>query len=221
MKVLGLFDIDQLIKVNNSQEVKSQAIYRGSTFNPEGLFSEEIFGQTEEERTYRCGYIKLPIHVLNSNVSKSIIDRSGGVIKKMMCGEVKCNITEDGVLTPHPDGKYCGLKDLYDIWDKIDIEKTLTSKVKNNITILTKTPRRLLFTDKILVLPPSYRKIGTNNGKVVKSELNSMYMKILGMKSVTAHTTSSSVYTLYTKFQDAVDDIFLYMKKYVSGKHGY
>lgn len=220
MKVLGLFDIDEQIKVNDLQEVTSQAIYQGSSFHSKGLFSEDIFGQTEEERMHRCGYIKLPIHIMNSNISKTIISRGGGIIKKMMYGETRCNIV-DGVLIPHPDGKYCGLKDLYDIWDKIDIEKTLTSKVKNNITILTKTPRRLIFTDKVLVLPPSYRKIGTNNGKVVKSELNTMYMRLLGMKSVTAHTTSSSVYTLYNKFQEAADDIFLYVKNYVSGKHGF
>ena len=75
MKVLGLFDIDEQIKVNDLQEVTSQAIYQGSSFHSKGLFSEDIFGQTEEERMHRCGYIKLPIHVMNSNISKKDYNR--------------------------------------------------------------------------------------------------------------------------------------------------
>ena len=54
MKIQGMYDIDLDIKVNNLQEVTSAQIYRSTNqYNPEGLFSEEIFGQTEEEQKYR------------------------------------------------------------------------------------------------------------------------------------------------------------------------
>ena len=57
MKIQELYDIDRAIKVNDLKEVTSQHIYKTQNqFNPEGLFSEEIFGQTTEERKYRCGY---------------------------------------------------------------------------------------------------------------------------------------------------------------------
>ena len=125
MRIQELEDLDKDIKVNGLKEVKSQQIYRSQNmFNPEGLFSEEIFGQTNDERSYRCGYIKLPIHVFNPFVAKYIISRSGGIIKKMSTGEVKCNLV-NGVLIADKDGKYTGLKDLYDIWEQIDIRKTL------------------------------------------------------------------------------------------------
>ena len=220
MKIQELYDIDRDIKTNSLKEVTSQQIYRTSNmFNPQGLFSEEIFGQTNDERSYRCAYIKLPVHVFNPHVAKNIIQRSGGVIKKMAYGEVKCNLV-NGVLTIAPDGKYTGLKDLYDIWDQIDIRKTLTTRSQENIDVLTKSPKRLLFNDKVLVLPPNMRQIGMRNGKTVKNELNSLYLGILGLKSVTAHTTAS-VYQIYNKFQDAVINIFTFINNYVGGKNGF
>ena len=205
MKIQELFDIDRYISTNDLKEVKSQHIYKTQNqFNPEGLFSEEIFGQTDQERKYRCGYIKLPVHVFNPSVAKTIISRSGGIIRKMAYGESRCNI-ENGVLVAAADGQYCGLKDLYEIWDQIDIKKTINTRSKDNIDILTKSPKRLIFNDKVLVLPPGFRQIGMRNGKHTKSELNALYSHILGLKSVTAHTTTNAV-QLYAKFQDAVSD---------------
>lgn len=220
MKIQELYDIDRAIKVNDLKEVKSQRIYKGQNFDPDGLFSEEIFGQTDDERTFRCGYIKLPVHVFNPNIAKTIISRSGGIIRKMAYAETKCNLV-DGVLVAAEDGQYCGLKDLYDIWDDIDIEKTLAGRVTENIEILTKSPKRLIFNDKVIVLPPKMRQIGTRNGKMVKSELNTIYMNIIGLKSVTAHTTSTSVYQIYNKFQDGVCNIYAFVKNYIGGKNGY
>lgn len=220
MRIQELYDIDRDIKTNGLKEVTSQQIYRTSNlFNSQGLFSEEIFGQTNDERSYRCAYIKLPVHVFNPDVAKNIIQRSGGVIKKMAYGEVKCNIV-NGVLTIDPEGKYCGLKDLYEIWEQIDIRKTLNTRSQENIDILTKSPKRLLFNDKVLVLPPNMRQIGMRNGKTVKNELNTLYLGLLGMKSVTAHTTTS-VYQIYNKFQDTVINIYTFIANYVGGKNGF
>ena len=220
MRIQELYDIDRDIKTNGLKEVTSQQIYRTSNmFNPQGLFSEEIFGQTNDERSYRCAYIKLPVHVFNPHVAKNIIQRSGGVIKKMAYGEVRCNLVK-GVLTIDPEGQYSGLKDLYDIWEQIDIRKTLNTRSQENIDVLTKSPKRLLFNDKVLVLPPNMRQIGMRNGKTVKNELNTLYLGILGLKSVSAHTTTN-INQVYAKFQDAVINIFTFVSNYVGGKNGF
>lgn len=220
MVIQELFDIDRYIKTNDLKEVKSQHIYRTQNmFNPEGLFSEEIFGQTSEEQKYRCGYIKLPVHVFNPSVAKTIIARSGGIIRKMAYGETKCSL-KDGVLIPDKEGQYCGLKDLYNIWEQIDIRKTLNTRSNDNIDILTKSPKRLLFNDKVLVLPPAFRPIGMRNGRRTKNELNSLYTHLIGLKSVTAHTTSN-VYQIYAKFQDGVMNIYTYIHDYVGSKNGF
>ena len=220
MKVIELFDIDKYIKLNDLKEVKSQHIYKTQNmFNPEGLFSEEIFGQTEEEQMYRCGYIKLPIHVFNPSVAKTIIARSGGIIRKLAYGEVRCNIN-GGVLVPDKEGKYCGLKDLYDIWEQIDIRTTLSTRSDDNIDILTKSPKRLIFNDKVLVLPPGFRPIGMRNGKRTKNELNTLYSHLIGLKSVTAHTTANT-YQIYAKLQDSVMNIYTYIHDYVGSKNGF
>ena len=51
MKIQGLYDIEQDIKINNMKEVKSSIIYKSqNVYNPTGLFSEEIFGSVPKER---------------------------------------------------------------------------------------------------------------------------------------------------------------------------
>lgn len=220
MRIQGLYDIDLDIKVNDLQEVTSPQMYISTNqYNPRGLFSEEIFGQTEEQQKYRCGYIKLPIHVFNPDIAKTIIGRSGGIIRKLAYAEVRCDLV-DGILVEKEDGKYCGLKDLYAIWDQIDIAGTLHTKRDQNIKILTKTPKRLIFMDKVLVLPVAMRPSGIRNGRPVKSELNAIYMKILGFKSVTTHVTSN-VYKTYNQIQDAIVDLYTYVHKILGTKNGY
>jgi hypothetical protein len=221
MKIQELFDIDRFIKVNDLKEVTTQRIeITQNIYHPQGLFSEEIFGQTADERDYRCAYIKLPIHVFNPNIASTIIARSGGIIKKLAYGEVRCNLV-DGKLVADEEGQYCGLKDLYDIWDNIDIGKTLNTRDQDKFDILSKSPKRLLFNDKVLVLPPNMRPQGLRNGRKVKSELNTIYMHILGLKSVTSHTTTNNVYQVYNKFQDAVVDIYQYVNKFIGSKTGF
>lgn len=220
MKILGLYDYDLFIKVNNFKEVTSQRIESSpNVFHPDGLFSEEIFGQTEDERTYRCGYIKLPVHVFNPDVAKTIILRSGGIIKKMMYGEVKCNLV-DGRLVADQNGQYSGLRDLYNIWDNIDIRKTLTTRNQESLDILTKSQKRVLFTDKIIVLPPQLRPTGIRNGRKVKNELNTLYLRLLGLKSITSHTTNT-VAQIDSKFQDTVIELYDTIHTIVAGKTGF
>jgi hypothetical protein len=137
----------------------------------------------------------------------------------MAYGETKCSL-KDGVLIPDKEGQYCGLKDLYNIWEQIDIRKTLNTRSNDNIDILTKSPKRLLFNDKVLVLPPAFRPIGMRNGRRTKNELNSLYTHLIGLKSVTAHTTSN-VYQIYAKFQDGVMNIYTYIHDYVGSKNGF
>ena len=220
MRIVGLYDIDLAIKVNDLKEVTSATMFSSTNqYNPNGLFSEEIFGQTEEEQKYRCGYIKLPIHVFNPNVAKNIIIRSGGIIRKLAYGEIRCNLV-DGVLIEAEDGKYCGFRDLYNIWEQIDIRKNLNTRNDASLDILIKCPKRLLFNDKVLVLPPAFRPSGMKNGKQVKSELNTIYIKILGFKSVTSHTTAS-VHKVDNQIQDALIELYSYINKFVGTKNGY
>ena len=49
MKIQELFDIDRFIKVNDLQEVTTQRLEISQNIpHPQGLFSEEIFGQTAD-----------------------------------------------------------------------------------------------------------------------------------------------------------------------------
>ena len=220
MKVQGLYNIEEDIKVNDLKEVTSSVIYRSqNVYNSQGLFSEEIFGSTPNERWYKCGYIKLPIRVFNPTVAKTIIARSGGVIRKMAYGLVKCNLV-NGVLVEDPNGQYSGLVDLYKIWNDINIKKTLNTRNDDNIDILTKCPRDLIFINKLLVLPPNFRPIGMRNGRAVKSEINAIYMKILGYKSITARVTTTAA-QVHNKLQDAIIELYTYIQKYLGTKNGF
>lgn len=221
MRIMSLYDIDLAIKTNDLLEVTSSRIYSGgNTFNENGLMSERIFGISTEDRMYKCGYIKLPCHVFNPDVAKTIINRGGGIIRKCAYGEVACDIV-NGSLVKKEGGNICGFEDLYKNWEKIDIEKTLSSKVANNLTILTKSPKKVLFVDKVLVLPPNFRPIGERNGRPVKAELNNIYGKMLGLKDISAHTSGRGVYPLYGKIQDSLVELYTYIAKYLGGKNGF
>ena len=220
MKVQGLYNIEEDIKINDLKEVTSSVIYRSqNVYNPAGLFSEEIFGSTPHERWYRCGYIKLPIRVFNPTVAKTIIARSGGALRKCAYGLARYNL-EKGVLVESPDGQYSGIVDLYKIWNDIDIRKTLKTRSDDNIDILTKCPKDLIFINKLLVLPPNFRPIGMKNGRAVKSEINSIYMKILGYKSITARVTTTAA-QVHNKLQDAIVELYTYIQKYLGTKNGF
>lgn len=220
MKVQGLYNIEEDIKINDLKEVTSSVIYRSqNVYNPEGLFSEEIFGSTPNERWYKCGYIKLPIRVFNPMVAKTIIARSGGALRKCAYGLSRYNL-ENGVLVESPDGQYSGMVDLYKIWNDIDIKKTLKTRSDDNIDILTKCPKDLIFINKLLVLPPNFRPIGMKNGRAVKSEINSIYMKILGFKSITARVTTTAA-QVHNKLQDSIVELYTYIQKYLGTKNGF
>lgn len=221
MKIQELFDIDRFIKTNDILEVTSQQILSSqNNYNPNGLFSENIFGQTPEERKYRCGYITLPVYFFNPYIAKNVIKSNGGNIRKLAYSEARFNLV-DGELIQDEKGKYSGFKDLYQIWDQIDIKKTVKSQIPEIIDILTKTPKRLLFSNKVLVLPPDgFREMGTKNGKQVKSELNTLYMKLLGLKSVSSHI-GSTPHKIHNQIQDTIMDIYVFIDSRVSKKHGF
>ena len=220
MRVMSLYDIDLAIKVNDLKEVTSSRIYSApNVFSDTGLMSETIFGQSVDDRMYRCGYIKLPIYIFNPDVAKTIIKRSGGIIKKCAYGETKCSI-KNGVLVADDNGKICGFKTLYEAWDQIDVAKTLTTKNNNSLDILIKSPKRLLWTNKILVLPPYFRPIGERNGRPVKSAMNDIYEKFLGLKNITTHT-STQIFQVYNKIQETAVDLYTYIATYLGGKNGF
>lgn len=51
MKIVGLFDIDEFIKINQTGEVTSAAMYRSTNqFNPDGLFSERYSGKRKKNK---------------------------------------------------------------------------------------------------------------------------------------------------------------------------
>jgi DNA-directed RNA polymerase beta' subunit len=220
MKIQELFDNDKFIRVNDIKEVKTQRLYASrESFDPNGLFSEDIFGQTDDERKYRFGYIQLPTHLFNPYIAKHIIKRSGGIIRKMADNEIKCSI-RNGQLIEDENGKYSGIKDLYSIWDSIDLKKTVSSERSTVNDILIRTPKRLLFSDKLLVLPPAFRQIGTKNGRPVKSELNTLYMRVLGLCSV-SNNVGSSPRMIYSQIQEAIINIYTFIENQVAKKDGF
>ena len=68
---------DEFIQRNGLKEVTSQLNYEPSStnFHPEGLFSEEIFGQLgSSSRIATLGYINLHTPILTPVVYKNVID---------------------------------------------------------------------------------------------------------------------------------------------------
>ena len=72
---IALLDLDALIKAENLKEVTSEFIRESSSnrFHPEGLFSEEIFGEiASQKRQLTCGYIKLNCRVFHPVIFQNL-----------------------------------------------------------------------------------------------------------------------------------------------------
>src|SRR5574343_1376865 len=71
-----ILEADEYIRKNNIKEVTSPYIYQPSStlLHPEGLFSEEIFGQIASvERYFRPGYIALNTKVFHPKLYLELI----------------------------------------------------------------------------------------------------------------------------------------------------
>ena len=177
LKVEILNDVEDFIKKNNCKEVTNPIFFLANGLpTPDGLFSNEIFGITKEERSGIFAYIDLGGWFIHPLMYKKWI-RMDRKVRDVIHGVKKVIITPSGHLEEDPNG-YTGIDFLRKNIDKIKIKSTDSEKREDNIKFLEKN-KNLMFMKKYLVIPAYYRDVNNDGGKVGVGEINKLYNSLL------------------------------------------
>jgi hypothetical protein len=222
-----LLDVDKYISTNNIQEIKSYSIMSASStnFHPEGLFSEEIFGQIgSPDRMSRFAFIRLNTRVFQPYVYKAILQLKQ-LYGQVMLGNVyaKFDEKERDIIrcdVDDPDGD-TGYSFFMNHFDKIQFEDTGSAKRKQKIQMLTKY-KDILTINKCLVIPAGIRDIKNENGMISQEDINKIYQTIMSFTSRLVPGSNNPLYdSIRMNLQKKVYELYTYIENILTGKRGF
>ena len=222
---IDLLDIEKLISVkeNNMQEITSSKIAGPLMFDPDGIFSERIFGTRRDEKKGIYAYIDLKRPFLHPHIYGNVLKRMFRSIDKLILGDERFSI-KDGVLSPDEDG-WTGLAELYKHWDEINWEKS-KSTMERAILLLSKVDKYKAFITKMIVCPPAYRDV-TLAGVIDKSDyipdINPKYVSLIGLCNnlLSDGGLFNRQYKTEFKIQSKLLEISDYFQEMITGKFGF
>lgn len=219
---LNLLDINNYISRNKCQQVSSTNIYAltGHRFDPNGLWSEEIFGRIgSNDRKTKFGYVDLTCNIINPVVYDIVVG---------MAPEIR-HIVMENKRYEFSKNKFkevevgqTGITFLLSILDKIDFEKICKPNKVDVAKFLNKN-KKLIILDKYLILPAGIRDLSLHQtkGKQFSSEVNELYEKLImlvSQKGIQDDTEMSAVFITY--IQKTSLAIYKWIQSKVKGKQG-
>jgi len=223
-----LLDADKVIKDEMLQEVTCEFIRESSSnkFHPEGLFSEQIFGDiATEKRLHRCGYINLHCRVLHPVIYQNLYalkrfytEIMAGTTYAVWDGDqgdfVRASEMEAGA-----DTGYCFFLKYF---DKINFQKNLSLKRSDKIDVIEKY-KKIRVMDKIIVVPAGLRDLKEEGSRVEKDSINALYASLLrNAKSMTHGADTNPLFdSVHYTIQKRVNEIYDYIAGIVQGKGGF
>lgn len=236
---LSILDYDQCIKDKGYKEVTSNFIHETSStkFHPEGLFSEEIFGQiTSPERLIRNGYIDLHTSVFHPRIFK-ILKSLKGLYEEILSGKSYAGFNastgdfekasmddmeaEPGSLPWVEVGT--GFSFFTKYFLKLNIKPTESISRNDKILLLGKYRNKVSVT-KWLVIAAGQREYQEDSkGGGSSEEINKLYSSLLRLtKAIPPKSENSPVFdTIRYAIQCKINDIHAYIVDFLDGKAGF
>ena len=231
-----LLDVNKFIKKNMISEVTSLMIYEPNTtsFHPEGLFSEKIFGGImSEERYYKFGYISLNTDVIQPMIY-DILKHLKSTYVKIMNGMIYVKIDNKTnqfiIVDRNEEGANTGYNFFLENIYKISLDPVNSDIKKEYINTFNKYQKaKLLTCDKLIVNPAGLREIINNARNIAKDDINNIYMSILAIsQSLPTGKVKDDIYdsirfTIQKKIHEIYDYFFSLLegkKKFVKDKLG-
>ena len=169
-------DQSRLIKENDLKQITNSALFNSNNGpTSDGLLSNEIFGITKDERSGIFAWIDLEEKFIQPYYYKIWlkIDRN---LRGCVYETQNFRIDSNGYLVPDDNGQ-TGIKFLIKNIDKINFKNT---KKDQFLTALHDAKKKnLLFTSKFVVIPPFYRDVNTNGGRIGVGEVNKLYVHLM------------------------------------------
>lgn len=174
---VSLLDVDDFVKKNNLVEITNPVIFDASS-NPtsDGLLSNTIFGITKESRASTFAYISLKKKFLQPLVYR-IWSKVDSKIKSIIHGIGTYSIDKSGNIVEDPKGDN-GIDFLRKNLDKIKFRETDSIKRERYVKFLNDN-RKNFFTDKLIIIPPFFRDIKVDGGKISVGDINKLYINVM------------------------------------------
>lgn len=194
---------------------------RTGELNPEGLFSEKIFGiEGSIDRTKNYSYIDLGTKLIHPSVFM-ILKRLDQKLISMFSTDETFKINSAGQVLQDDKG-FTGIPEFVKIFDKIKFRGGTESRDELIKVIKQSSKDGTLFVDKLPVIPPEFRpEYEDDKGKTIIDELNEIYVNIMRRVTQLSGIGSGPVYdVLVYGLQLALNSHDKYVKQKVSKKHG-
>lgn len=210
-------DINRYITTNKLKECKNTKITK-STFDPESIWSTEIFGQIgSRERKEIFAYIDLKVKVIHPNCY-NMIKTCADSISKLLDRKAKYKIV-DKILKEDPNGED-GVGFLVANIDSIDLVKNC-KKDKLSVAQYLEDNKAIIVIDKFPIIPAGYRDrdLKSFSGLQVNSDLNDLYRDVIYTCSKLSGI--GEIDNLITDtIQSSVNHIMKWMQLKLKGKQG-
>lgn len=216
-----LLNLKKFIEDRELKYITTANIMIGEQFDPNGLFSNKIFGLTNSRR-WRATYaaIALNCEVLHPLLYE-IADRRCSLLLKLFEGDVSI---VDGKIVKGNSGDW-GLT-YFSEHTKAAVEALIGSKQLTNAgetlcRYIVKHRNTSMISD-VIVLPPQYRPIRVDHARIVMHEINERYIAIVNESQVILNTakTSGSYNSIALRIQGQVFGAYALLRDMIKGKGG-
>lgn len=218
---------DKIIEDNFLKPVTSPILFeKGSFPAPKGLYSEEIFGTTPEEKHKKYGYIDLGGKFIHPYVYEVLVSLQRS-ISRIVAGEGSWKI-EDGKFVeikeddPNYDYDATGLDFFINHFDELVFEENNSFMRKERVKFIKALSKDEIFVSKWIVIPVFYRDYDRSGKSRKTPEINRIYNNIIAYSNRLKQETSSF---FNNKTKAAIQMQLLKIRKYgqklLESKHGH
>ncbi len=181
---ITLLNLDQNNRSAALKKVTSTGMFGSAkqSFDVEGLWSEEIFGNIgHEARSKMFGYIDIKVKVIHPIVYGELVSMKR-LYGEIMSGETyaKWDSNEKEFVRSNPLEGRTGYKFFMDYYMMLEIKDTGSRKRQQFIRLFNKYKEKALI-DKIVVMPAGLRDVETDNGRVIYDDVNGLYRKLISL----------------------------------------
>lgn len=169
-------------KIENNLITSPMYFIGGTTPDPSGLFSTEIFGRPgSDDRKNKFGYVELNAKFVHP-VYYKLLTSMNKKIQDLLLSKKYFKV-ENGELVEDYENGETGPSYFYSIYKQLKFNDTGTDRRSTYLDLLDKTPEEEMFVDKWLIIPPYLRDFNssTTDPNEIKAvdEVNDMYAKLI------------------------------------------
>ena len=194
---------------------------RTGELNPEGLFSEKIFGiEGSINRTKTFSYIDLNSYVIHPSIF-IILKRLDQRLISLFSTEEYFSIDSKGQLNIDEDG-FTGIPEFIKNFSKIKF-KGGTPARESLINVVKQSYKdKTIFLNKLPVIPPEFRpEYEDERGRIITDDINPIYVGVMKRASQLKSIGSGPVFdNLVYGMQLAINGHDKYLQTKISKKHG-